>query len=105
MPKDKEKQAEHEMPKDKEKQEAHVPAEGEDHEGAEAHKKRIAELEQEVADLKAEAVKNETALETMQKETAAAKKISNFPPKENAVPYAQMTNYQKLKFNKENARY
>jgi hypothetical protein len=104
------KQAAHEMPDDKEKQAEHVPTDGETpsdgaHEGAAAHMERIAELEQEVADLKADKVKSETALETMKRQTPGAQKITNLPPAQKAVPYAEMTNFQKLKFNKENARY
>ena len=63
---------------------------------------KIAALEKEVADLKAKQIESDTALETMKKETPAAKKISNLPPAEKAVPYEEMSNFQKLKFNREN---
>jgi hypothetical protein len=66
---------------------------------------KIASLEKEVADLKAKQIESETALETMKKETPAAKKITNLPPVEKSIPYEEMTNFQKAKFNKEHSKY
>lgn len=66
---------------------------------------KIASLEKEVADLKAKQIESETALETMKKETPAAKKITNLPPVEKSISYEEMTNFQKAKFNKEHSKY
>jgi flagellar biosynthesis GTPase FlhF len=66
---------------------------------------KIAALEKEIADLKAKQIETDTALETMKKQTPAAKKISGLPPAEKAIPYEEMTRFQKLKFNRENSRY
>lgn len=71
----------------------------------------IVDLKQEIAELKAEKVKDETELETMKKEvvemkkqTPAAEAISDLPivPAVPAKDYKNMSNLEKLKFNREN---
>ena len=80
-------------------------------------KAKVADLEAKLATMEADKVKEEAELETMKKqvekiesdfakfksETPATAPIVNAPV-EVSVPYEQMTNYQKLKFNKENGR-
>ena len=41
----------------------------------------------------------------MKKQTPAAPPIVNAPPAEKSVPYEEMTNFQKTKFNKEHSKY
>lgn len=80
-------------------------------------KAKVADLEAKLATMEADKVKEETELETMKKqietvtaafekfksETPAAAPIKNVPV-EADVSYEKMTNFQKLKFNKENGR-
>lgn len=78
-------------------------------------KQKVAELEATIATLEADKVKEATTLETMQKEILAVKEeFSKFKsetplaqaivnaPKEVVKSYDEMSNYEKLKFNKEN---
>jgi hypothetical protein len=67
--------------------------------------KRIDELELKLSTLMAEKIKSDTALETMAAQTPAARAIINAPaviktPKK----YEEMSNFEKLKFNKENKK-
>lgn len=78
-------------------------------------KEQVAELETKLATIEADKVKEETNLETMKKEfsdlknsfekfkseTPAAAPVKNLP-REESIPYEQMTNKQKVKFNREN---
>tara|TARA_R110000744_G_scaffold121116_2_gene225535 strand:+ start:7632 stop:8678 length:1047 start_codon:yes stop_codon:yes gene_type:complete len=102
------KQAADDMPDDKKADAPAADAPAADAEPTDKEKvylEQIATLEKEIADLKAKQVESDTALETMKKQTPAAKKISNLPPAEKSVPYEQMSNFQKAKFNRENSRY
>lgn len=63
---------------------------------------KIANLEEENAKLKAEKVEAETKLETMSKQIPSAKPIKNTPPTQKTKSYAEMSNFEKLKFNREN---
>ncbi len=72
-------------------------------------KEQVALLEEKLAMIEAEKVKSETDLVTMKadfekfkNETPAVASIKNVPTPEASVPYEQMSNFQKLKFNKEN---
>lgn len=72
-------------------------------------KEQVALLQEKLAKIEAEKVKSETDLVTMKadfekfkNETPAVASIKNVPPPEASVPYEQMSNFQKLKFNKEN---
>jgi hypothetical protein len=79
-------------------------------------KEQIALLEEKVSMMEAEKVKDETSLTTMQAEKEKAEAdlakfknekpavpgIKNVPTPEVVLPYEQMSNFQKLKFNKEN---
>jgi len=80
-------------------------------------KAKVADLEAKLATMEADKVKEETELETMKKEVAEvkaefAKFKSETPatapivnaPIEVVKPYEQMSNFEKLKFNKENGR-
>ena len=78
-------------------------------------KEKVAELEAKLATIEADKVKAETDLQTMKSEkeaiavefqkfkseTPAAKPIKNAPV-EVQKPYEQMSNFEKLKFNREN---
>ena len=106
--------------KDKEVEMAEVPAvEVEDETDHKAEnemlKAKVAELEAKLATIEADKVKSETDLQTMKSEkeaiavefqkfkaeTPAAKPIKNAPV-EVQKPYEQMSNFEKLKFNREN---
>lgn len=79
-------------------------------------KEQVALLQEKLATIEAEKVKSETDLVTMKaekekaeadlitfkNETPSVPSIKNVPTPEVAVPYEQMSNFQKLKFNKEN---
>jgi hypothetical protein len=52
--------------------------------------------------LKAEKVKSETDLEEMKSQLPGGKKITNAPDAPKSIPYEEMTNAQKTRFNKEN---
>lgn len=79
-------------------------------------KEQVALLEEKLSMIEAEKVKSEADLVTMKaekekaeadlitfkNETPAVASIKNVPTPEVAVPYEQMSNFQKLKFNKEN---
>lgn len=79
-------------------------------------KEQVALLEEKLATIEAEKVKSETDLVTMKaekekaeadlvtfkNETPAVSSIKNVPNPGVAVPYEQMSNFEKLKFNKEN---
>jgi hypothetical protein len=62
-----------------------------------------AKLKSDLATIEAEKVKAEEDLVTMSKQTPAAAAIVDLP-KEVKKEYAQMSNYEKLKFNKENKK-
>jgi len=97
-----------ETPEEKTTREAKEAAESGDTEPTEQEQiylDKITALETEITTLKADAVKKDTALEKMKKETPAAKKIENAPKKEKSVPYEKMSNFQKAKFNKEHSKY
>lgn len=78
-------------------------------------KEKVAELEAKLATIEADKVKSETDLETMKsqkdalaiefqmfkKDLPSVAPIVNLPV-EVEIPYEKMTNYQKLKFNREN---
>jgi hypothetical protein len=64
-----------------------------------------ATLKAEIATLKAEKVKAETALETMKKQTPAARFVKDMPPATEAKEYKDMTNAEKMRFNRENKKY
>lgn len=78
-------------------------------------KEKVAELEAKLATIEADKVKSETDLETMKsqkdalaiefqmfkKDLPSVAPIANLPV-EVEIPYEKMTNYQKLKFNREN---
>lgn len=66
---------------------------------------KIAALEKEIADLKAKQIENDATLEKMKKQTPAAKQISKFPPAEKVKSYDEMTNFEKVKFNRENKKF
>ena len=108
--------------KDKEVEMAEVPAvevEVEDETDYKAEnemlKEKVAELEAKLATIEADKVKSETDLQTMKSEkeaiavefqkfkseTPAAQPIKNAPV-EVQKPYEQMSNFEKLKFNREN---
>ena len=108
--------------KDKEVEMAEVPAvevEPEDETDYKAEnemlKEKVAELEAKLATIEADKVKAETDLQTMKSEkeaiavefqkfkaeTPAAQPIKNAPV-EVQKPYEQMSNFEKLKFNREN---
>ena len=121
--------------KKKEEGEKEVKAADESAEGAEKKAEtsksdpkddEIAELKATIASLKADKVKSETdlekmstekevqstllketedKLEAMAKETPAAKSIKNLPTVETPKSYDEMSNFEKLKFNKEKSKY
>ena len=62
-----------------------------------------AKLKSDLATIQAEKVKAEEDLVTMSKQTPAVAAIVDLP-KETKKEYAQMSNYEKLKFNKENKK-
>jgi hypothetical protein len=62
-----------------------------------------AKLKADLATIQAEKIKAEEDLVTMSKQTPAAEAIVDLP-KEVKKEYAQMSNYEKLKFNKENKK-
>jgi len=68
-----------------------------------ALKAENADLKEQLAKSEAEKVKAETDLTKMAKETPAAKPIKN-TPKEVSKSYEEMSNFEKLKFNRENKR-
>ncbi len=101
---------------DKEKQSDHEDGDDEDDEEPTEKEKalmdEIISLKQTIADLEAEKIKDDENLETMKSEMVdlkkkkpAAKKIPKGPKtemSEDQKPYEKMTNYEKLKFNREN---
>ena len=62
-----------------------------------------AKLKAELANIEAEKVKADEALVTMSKQTPASASIPNLPI-ETKKSYNEMTNFEKLKFNKENKK-
>lgn len=68
-----------------------------------ALKAENADLKEKLAKAEAEKVKAETDLTVMAKETPAATPIKN-APKEVSKKYEEMSNFEKLKFNRENKR-
>ena len=69
----------------------------------EALKAELASVKEELAKSEADKVKAETDLTKMAKETPAAVAIKN-APKEVSKKYEEMSNFEKLKFNRENKR-
>lgn len=69
----------------------------------EALKAELASVKEQLAKSEADKVKAETDLTKMAKETPAAVAIKN-APKEVSKTYAEMSNFEKLKFNRENKR-
>jgi hypothetical protein len=104
---DKEKMAEHD---DKEKMVEHEDVElpKTDHAAdMDRMNAKLAELEVKLADMAADKVKNETTLTSMKSElekfklkTPASKSIVNLP-KETTKTYSEMSNFEKMKFNKQ----
>lgn len=68
-----------------------------------ALKKQIDDLKAQLVNIEADKVKAEEDLVTMQKQTPAVESIVNLP-KEVKKSYEEMSNYEKLKFNRENKK-
>ena len=67
----------------------------------EALKAEVADLKEKLATLEADKVKAETELVSMSKQAMSVEKVVNAPV-EVFKPYEQMSNFEKLKFNREN---